>query len=68
MGAHISLLELVHDTTSDTIDDVDGQGGWVLGAFGDYREHAVVNELVEEVAFLAEDGWQVADSFSGLRW
>ena len=63
--AHVRLFELVDNAPSDTIDEVDGERAGVCLVGTDHREHGLVEELVEKVTILPENGGQDARSFCG---
>jgi hypothetical protein len=50
----IALLELMDDSAGDTVDQLDGDGGWVTLLGGDQREDVGIQVLVEELTICAE--------------
>jgi len=65
---NVRLFELVNDASGDAIDQVDGQHALVCLVSRRDSEHGLIEELVEELAVLAEDRWQDVRALGSLRY
>ena len=61
------LLELVDNSSSDTVDQENRNHGRVIGLTCDYGEHVAVKVLVEQLTVLTKSSWQNCFWMSGIR-